>query len=295
MFDFVQTIIMIYFNGISGKKYFEGWFFRIYEKDFNCALIPSVSVCDGEKRAYIQFNCGGISNILEFSIDEFNANGNCINIGGNVFSDNGIIFSCEQLSLNVSFKPFTIVEKDIMGCFKFGTPCKHKLISMKHFASGQANFNGKEYVFDKALCYIEKDWGKSFPKSYCWLQCNDFDIADVSFFLSIADIGLPFNGLICVLLVNGKEYRFATYNFALIKELQKGKIVLKRFDLVLEITFEKGSEKPLFAPECGKMKNIIKEDLNGKVMLRLSQANEIIFQAHGKNAGIEWVNYDAKI
>lgn len=292
MFDFVQTIIMIYFNGIKGKNYFEGWFFRIYDKDFNCAMIPSVSVCDGEKRAYVQLNCGGISNILEYSIEEFNADDNCISIGENVFSDNGIIFSCEQLSLNVSFEPFTIVEKDIMGCFKFGTPCKHKLISMKNFARGKAEFNGKEYILDNALCYIEKDWGKSFPKSYCWLQCNDFDIADVCFFLSIADIGLPFNGLICVLLVNGKEYRFATYNFSLVKSLEKGKIVLKKFNLELEILFNEGKAKALYAPECGRMTNIIKEDLNGKISLRLSDDKEIIFQSFGKNAGIEWVNFE---
>lgn len=283
---------MIYFNGIKGKNYFEGWFFRVCNERINCALIPSISVCDGKIKAYIQLNCNGFSRKIEFPHEEFLANNHCVLIGDNKFSDKGIKFSCDELSLDVTFSDFTSLEKDIMGCFKFGTPCKHKLISMKHYADGKANLLGAEINIDKAVCYIEKDWGKSFPKSYCWLQCNDFEQSDVAFFLSVADIGFPFDGLICVLLVGDTEYRFATYNFSKILELNNGKIVLQKSNHKLEIFFNGRNAKQMIAPERGDMKNIIKEDLDGEICLKLYDCNNLLFESSGKNVGIEWVNLD---
>ncbi len=281
---------MIYFNGIKGKNYFEGWFFRVCARDFNCALIPSVSVCEGKRKAYIQINCNRVSKKVEFDFEDFFATDREVRIGNNRFSEEGINFSGDFLSLDVKFGAFTGLEKDIMGCFKFGTPCKHKIISMKHEVQGTAQFEDKKITLKNAVGYIEKDWGKSFPKAYCWLQCNEFAKADAAFFLSAADINLPILGLICVLLIDGKEYRFATYNFARIEKLQKGEIILKRSKLRLEVKFSGDNAQALSAPEKGKMKNIIKEDLEGAVELTLYENEKVLYSLRGKNAGMEWVS-----
>lgn len=281
---------MIYFNGIKGKNYFEGWFFRISSELFNCALIPSVSVCEGERKAYIQINCNRVSQSFEFDFKDFSATDKEVHIGNHRFSDQGLSFSSDRLSLDVSFGEFSGLKKDIMGCFKFGTPCKHKIISMKHEVKGTVRFENEKISLKSAVGYIEKDWGKSFPKSYCWLQCNEFAEKDAAFFLSIADIRLPILGLICVLLVDEKEYRFATYNFARIEKLQKGEIVLKRSEIRLQIRFWGENAQVLSAPEKGRMKNIVKEDLDGTIELKLFENESLVYALHGKNAGMEWVD-----
>lgn len=282
---------MIYFNGIKEKNYFEGWFFRVCSEGFNCALIPSVSVEDGEKTVYIQLNCNGISKHLEFGYDEFSANDREVRIGKNRFSDEGIRFYGDDLILEADFGAFTRLNGDIMGCFRFGTPCKHKIISMKHevILRKVCRF-GRDLPIKSAVGYAEKDWGKSFPKSYCWLQCNDFGTENAAFFFSAADIGFPFRGLICSLLLNGKEYRFATYNFARIAEFDRSRIVLKKGNLSLVIRFEERDASELLAPNRGKMSNTIREDLNATVFLRLSENGKTICELYGKNAGAEWVN-----
>lgn len=282
---------MIYFNGIKGKNYFEGWFFRVYAEGFNCALIPSVSVTGGEKKAFIQFQCNGTCGIQEFDFSEFSATDNEVVIGKNRFSDKGIHFSGSAISLDVEFGKFTELKNDIMGCFKFGTPCKHKIISMAHSANGKGIVSGEVIELRNASAYIEKDWGNSFPKSYCWLQSNNFDSETASFFFSVAKIGFPFLGFICALIVGGKEYRFATYNFSFIKKLEYGNIVLKKSDLTLFIKFSEVVSNPLLAPKRGKMNTTIKECLNGTIHLTLKQDDNILFDAEGKNAGVEWYNF----
>ena len=280
---------MIYYNGIKGKNYFEGWFFRICADNFNCALIPSLSVSGGKKRAFIQINCNSFSKKIEYDFADFHVNDNEVIIGENRFSSAGIKFTCEELSLEVEFGAFTKIEKDIMGCFKFGTPCKHKIISMKHTVTGNAVFNNEQIMLLNAVGYLEKDWGRSFPKAYCWLQCNDFSDPAASFFCSVAKIGLPVRGLICVLLLGKKEIRFATYNLARTKVFKRREIALKRSKYRLDISFKESDVHSLLAPSRGEMIKAINEDLSGEIKLKLYEKNKLIYACDGKNAGIEWV------
>ena len=38
------------------------------------------------------------------------------------------------------------------------------------------------------------------------------------------------------------------------------------------------------------MKNMIKEDLDGTIDLKLCENEKVLYTFHGKNAGMEWVN-----
>lgn len=281
---------MVFYNGIKGKRnYFEGWFFRICSEGFNCAIIPSISVVDGLKTAYIQVNCNDFYKVLEYDFDSFTADDTEVRIGNNTFTASKIKFSCDGLVVDAEFGVLLPLRSDIMGPFKFGTPCKHKIIGMRHSVSGAVTHRDKSFSLDNAVGYIEKDFGKSFPTAYCWLQCNDFDRSDASFFCSVAKLNLPFRGLICVLIVGGEEYRFATYNFAKILKLERYNIVLKKSDYILNINFSQGANNnPLLAPNKGKMSYMIKEDLNGKISLELYKADKLLYSLNGKNAGIEW-------
>ena len=116
-----------------------------------------------------------------------------------------------------------------MGPFRYVPfmECRHSVVSMKHTVNGSININGKAYSFDNAAGYIEGDRGYSFPKRYIWTQCI---FENGSLMLSVADIpfGLfSFTGIIGIIHVNKKEYRFATYLRAKAVKIEKGEIIIK--------------------------------------------------------------------
>ena len=49
-------------------------------------------------------------------------------------------------------------------------------ILMAHgLATGWIEWQGQRYEFDRAPAYSEKNWGRSFPQQWFWLNCNSFD------------------------------------------------------------------------------------------------------------------------
>lgn len=61
-----------------------------------------------------------------------------------------------------------------MGPFAYlnGMACNHGIVSMKHQITGHMVIKGLDLYFKEDSGYIEKDWGRSFPKRYIWLQGN---------------------------------------------------------------------------------------------------------------------------
>ena len=49
--------------------------------------------------------------------------------------------------------------------------CNHAIISLRHHITGSLKVNNQKFqiIGDG---YIEKDWGRSFPQDYLWLQSN---------------------------------------------------------------------------------------------------------------------------
>ncbi|MEO0396929.1 MAG: tocopherol cyclase family protein [Cyanobacteria bacterium P01_A01_bin.137] len=49
-------------------------------------------------------------------------------------------------------------------------------VLMAHgLATGWVEWQGQRYAFDHAPAYAEKNWGGAFPAKWFWLQCNAFD------------------------------------------------------------------------------------------------------------------------
>ena len=49
-------------------------------------------------------------------------------------------------------------------------------ILMAHgHATGWIEWNGHRYTFEQAPAYSEKNWGRSFPQKWFWINCNAFD------------------------------------------------------------------------------------------------------------------------
>ncbi|MBE9113704.1 tocopherol cyclase family protein [Nodosilinea sp. LEGE 07298] len=55
-------------------------------------------------------------------------------------------------------------------------------ILMAHgYSTGWIEWQGKRYEFTNAPAYSEKNWGRSFPQKWFWLNCNAFDgVADLA-------------------------------------------------------------------------------------------------------------------
>lgn len=295
----------------ENKDYFEGWYFKITNVNYSISFIPGINIDAKEKKAFIQVITKDSSYFVNYNINDFKYSYNpfYIQIGNSIFSKEKINVDIVENSKNLKItgninyydsKNINIdfLNPNIMGPFSYipNMECNHAILSMKNKTSGVIHINNIEMNFNKGTGYIEKDWGYSFPKAYIWCQGNDFKEANASFMVSIANIPFKFfsfQGIICVLIINGKEYKFTTYNNAkLIKYNVYNNsidITLKKGNYLLNIKSEYSSENKLLAPVKGKMAKDIFESITSLVHVTLLNGKNIIFENTSKNCGLEIV------
>ena len=97
-------------------------------------------------------------------------------------------------------------------------------------------------------------------------------------------------------MVDGREYRFATYNNNKLKieSITDGKITIllenKNAKLKIEANLSETGE--LIAPKQGSMKIIVKEEVSGKVKINLyNKQTKIVYEDICDMAGIEVVGF----
>lgn len=177
--------------------------------------------------------------------------------------------------------------------------CNHAILSMKNDTNGVIEINNTIMNFENDMGYIEKDWGCSFPKTYIWCQGNNFQKSNASFMLSIANVPFKmfnFRGMICVLMLDDKEYKFTTYNNSKIVEYDVNdnylNVTLKKGDYYLNIKSEFDSNntgQKLSAPVKGKMEKDIFETITAVITVTLSKGEKVIFFDTSQNCGLEIV------
>lgn len=306
-----------YFQGKNKKtdhQYFEGWYFKQTTViGSSISFIPGISLNQADAHAFIQvlyLNTQGqlTSHYFRYDLDSFMTNDDpfMIQIGDNVFSDTGINLNLvdEAISIrgDLHFSQFleletSVFSPNIMGFFSYipKMECNHDIISMKHKLSGTMTYNSEKLDFNNGTGYIEKDWGTSFPEEYLWIQSNDFGQDHVSLTCSIATIPmklLSFTGFFCALIIDGKHFRFASYNGSKVSSLQlidRGvKLTIKGKRMTLNIQASSETSMALPSPKLGQMNQTIKEGLSGQVWIQLiDQQNRIIYEGNGRNSGIE--------
>ena len=186
---------------------------------------------------------------------------------------------------------------NIMGPFSYipFMECNHAVLCMRARTTGIIYINNNEINLNNGIAYIEKDFGCSFPKSYIWCQGNDFLDNNASFMVSIADIPFKifsFKGIICSLIIDNHEYRFATYNNTKILNYEINgivNIVLKKGDYYLYIESEYMDGFKLVAPVNGEMNKDIVESISAKTNVTLKKKKRTIFSDTSKNCGLEIV------
>lgn len=218
------------FQGANKKNYFEGWYFKNVNAELkSVSFIVGISTVKDDEHAFIQVldNVEDKSYYARFLIEDFHWCDNpfSIQIENNYFSLEKIkmkITDPIEIEADLTFDHLTPIDvskfsPNIMGPFAYipFMQCNHGIMSLRHQINGIIKLNKKKIKYKNGKGYIEKDYGTSFPKKYLWIESNHSNNQKDSFFLACAHIpflALSFQGLICILEIDGKQERFATYN-----------------------------------------------------------------------------------
>lgn len=273
-------------------KYFKGYYFKCSDKDKTVAFIPALHKHKGKKRASIQIITNENVYVVPYSKIKF---GNKkIKIGSNYFSDQGIYLDIDSKDCCIHGKlKFGIFQKlaySIMGPFQYipNMQCKHRTVSMRHSVTGRIMINDRVYTFKNGVGYIEGDSGCSFPKEYIWTQCH---FAGGSLMLAIAEIpllGFRFKGIIGVVMIQGIEYRIATYLGAKIILMNDNTVVIKQGKYTFSAMLIETNHQKLHAPVKGEMKRVIHESISCKARYQFAYNSGVLLDITSKNASFEY-------
>lgn len=303
----------VVFQGkLSNKHYFEGWYFKHVSKNlaYVYSFIPGISLNPENPHAFIQVINGltGNTQYIEYPLSAFSFSGKhfWVQVGDSVFTADEMLLNINSPLINVMGRlsysggvkyPASVFSPGIMGWYSFVPfmECKHGVVSVSHRIDGSLSVNGDPVDFSGGKGYIEKDWGKSFPESWIWLQSNNFANSDACIMFSIAKIpwlGSFFTGFLGFLYYNGTFYQFSTYRKSEITALsfadEKLTIGFRSKKHHIKITATLNQQGILLAPESGKMSRRIKESVDSELEVELLdlKGNEI-YRDTASHAGLE--------
>jgi tocopherol cyclase len=302
----------VFQGSLKKSNYFEGWYIKNVSSDLEHAIafIPGISLSEEDPHAFIQF-VDGINRItayFRYPLESFvfDKKKFRIKVGDSFFSDEQISIDLSNNEFNIkgtlNFSghkrfPKSITMPGIMGWYSYipAMECNHAVVSVHHDITGIVTINGTEKNFTNGSGYIEKDWGVSFPESWIWLQCNNFETRGTSLMLSVAKIpwrGHYFIGLISVLSIDGKTEVFASYNNSVIESLKQinknlVEIKIRKGRKTLSIKAAKSGSALVVAPVNGKMSARIKESINSEVEYIYTDENGSTLMGKGQRAGYE--------
>lgn len=317
MKEYIQTVLHPErsHEGWLKPPYFEGWYFKVVDAAAENAWAFIVGVFRqrelDKSEAFIQVLDGnsGDVHVFSFPYAEFISNQDSmdIRIGENRFNLEGIYVNLHDADFRLQGElafgeakgwPVSLHSPGIMGPFGWFNwlECYHGVLSFDHKVSGTLAVNDRHIILDGGRGYIEKDFGKTFPYAWIWLQTNNFEEVGTSLSASIAVVpfmGLRLKGLIVGLQYKGKLHAFTTYNGARIISFKvvdnRLSIIVSRGSWKLQIEAERTGGGVLKAPEHSGMDRRITESLNAWAKVSLWRRGELIFEDTGRRAGMEIV------
>ncbi len=290
------------------RRYFEGWYFKVVSADERHALafIPGISMqANGERHCFVQVMDGKAcrAQYHRFAVEEFRpaAGRFDVGVGRNRFSGEKIILDLPGLSGEIRFGGVTPWPKmlgapGIMGWYSFVPfmECFHGVVSLHHTLEGKLEIGNSEIDFTGGKGYTEKDWGRSFPRAYVWMQSNHFDTHDrASLLASVAHIpwlGSYFIGFISGFWLDGRLHRFATYTGArkfLRITGEHVELIFKNPASELRLLAQQAAGTALKSPISGEMTGKINESLQAQVQVEFLEKGRRVFEGTGRNAGLE--------
>ena len=174
--------------------------------------------------------------------------------------------------------------------------CYHGILSMNHSITGKLEINGRLIDFTGGRGYMEKDWGRSFPSGYIWMQTNHFSAPNISLKSSVAKIpylGFSFVGYIAGVWLYDRLLEFTTYNGTKLRrsfvDEQRVNLIYENRKYRLEILAHRQAGTALASPIAGFMDGRIEESMTATVAVQLTDKKnqQILLEDTGKNAGLE--------
>lgn len=245
---FFRILKPILFQGRRKRHpYFEAWHFN--HVAFDALKHRTLSVLAGIVRAaqgewaFIQTVHGPRceSRFFVFPLSDFSYSDNPfeLRIGANRFSLDGMRLDLKDDQGGVrgelrypkpvqprSFQSL-IGTRELYGLAPF-LKCRHGIESMRHEIDGAVDIGKEHLSFDGGHGYLEKNWGRSLPRAWIWIQSNEFSPAfgPASFSFSLARVqmlGSMLTGFMCLFNLAGESYRFASYRGGKVELLEYGK------------------------------------------------------------------------
>ena len=166
---------------------------------------------------------------------------------------------------------------------------------MNHTLNGQIKLNDSNVSFDGGKGYIEKDWGRNFPKNWVWAQSNHFQDPELSVSISLATIPWKksqFSGYIVGVQHNNNLYRFTPYRRSKITHLKFDENSfewhLKNGQTEVQFNIERGAKSSLlYAPDETDMVPKVAEYLDGKINCKLTIGGKTIIDDQTNKAALE--------
>jgi len=305
------------YHGRLGKNYFEGWYFKLVNRDMKqaFAFIPGVffSSVPEHDHAFIQI-IDGIKKTYRyerFPTKEFSSASNTFSVAvaGNSFGRNGLSFnlagSRSAISGKIKFSnhldwPENFFNPGSMGFYNYilKMQCYSQVCAMDFDLSGSLEINGHLVDYNGGKGYIEKNWGTAFPYSWVWIQCNQFQKERAALSCSLGHIPFPlssFRGFLVGLYVGSSFYEFTTMNRSKAEVIQKGADLAvhfknRRYSLTIECETKSEDFILLNGPRGDQMVPLVQENLQGlvRVTLKETSGSRTIYSDSGRCAGVEY-------
>jgi tocopherol cyclase len=295
-----------------GGTYFEGWYFKLVDaKGLRpYAIIPGVFL-GADAHCFIQVLDGrdGTSDYHRFPLHDFHASPDSfdIRIGRSRFTRSEIFLDIDATETTAQKRvkgkigcsswndwPVTLTSPGVMGPYSFVPfmECNHGILSMDHALTGELSVDEAYTCLEGGRGYVEKDWGRGFPKGYVWAQSNHFAEEGISISASVAQIPWltgAFCGYLIGFLLRGKLHRFTTYTGASIEHIDVDKntyrLCVRDRKYRLHLHASRTGGALLHAPYDKQMVERVAETMNSRIELRFEKVDggEILFEGQGEH------------
>jgi len=313
----------------EGKRgvFFEGWYLKLIgpHRRERWAVIPGIfkHPDPGRAHAFIQVLDGSSGKVTyhRFPSGEFNASSTKfdLRVGESHFHGKGCRLGLQDQGQRIEGEvgfgelspwPVRLLSPGVMGRYRFAPFMQtyHGVLSLDHALEGELKINGRSVNFQGGRGYLEKDWGRTFPRAYIWTQSNHFGTPGTSLTASAATIpwlGSWFRGFLVGLKHEGFLYKFTTYLGSTTEDLivdeDQVTWTLKGgpgsgpeggsggYGLALRV--ERSGGGLLSSPELEGMTPRILESLTARIHVRLTAgsggAEAVLFEGIGECAGLE--------
>lgn len=286
---------------------FDGKYYKIKVDELDKHLIIIQGVNYKDRECFVQYAFEGDfkSKYHSFSISKLETKDDVVYLENNIFAKNLMHIELPELHLTANFQNLDLTKDSekvsTMGVLK-NIPfvqCKHEIISLSRKCDLSINNFNDINLNSKGEIYIERNWGKSFPKEYLWIHCYD-QIDGESFEFQFAVAKPKFLGLRPKVHLGILNFKNKTYNFGLQRKTKVRLIdynslnntlsfVIDGKDFQIVCSLNQGFFTEFLSPGKNGMSGKILESLNSN--LTLNFANGINkFQLTSKNVSSELVN-----